>query len=107
MAPKDKIEVHIAPPAPIEAPKVEPGAEPKTPETVLEWAAAKGHIPPKGPYTFRADPHRGKPHVRVVMAHTGWPSNKVVSEAEYNLAVNEAYNVPIGENLADRKEKSQ
>lgn len=73
--------------------------------TATQWAERKGHVPGKGPFKFRADPHRGKPHVAVVLAHKQWPPNKVVTEGEYDAAVEEAYSIPIGENLAEAATK--
>lgn len=76
----------------------EPAAEPvPEPKTVMEHARDKGHIPPKGPYKFRTDPHRGRPNYLVVLAHTGWPPNQLVSEAAYDEAVVAAYSISVGE----------
>lgn len=66
--------------------------------TVQEWAEAKGHVP-KLPKVVR---HRGDaihsaPHIKVIRQHTGWPSNRLVSEAEYDSAAHAAYNLPIRE----------
>lgn len=76
------------------------------PETVMGLAKRRGHIPKKGPIVHRNDPHRGKPHIAVVLAHTGWTPNKVVTEEQYDEAVRGAYSIPVGENLAPT-EKSQ
>lgn len=79
-------------------------------KTVYDWALEKGHVPSEKPIAFRADPHRGKPHIAVVLAHTRWPINKLVSESHYDEAVTAAYNLPVGENLvaaAARKEAEQ
>lgn len=77
------------------------------------WALAKGHIPDghktglapvdkanprnarRGP-RFRGDFHRG-PHVAVVAQHMGWGVGKVVSESEYDKAVQAAYSIDIKE----------
>ncbi len=62
--------------------------------SVQSWAEKKGHVPP--PPKRRGEVHRG-PHIDVVLAHTRWPRNKPVSEAEYDAAVIAAYSVPLTE----------
>jgi hypothetical protein len=77
---------------------------------VMQWAVAKGHIPPPPgkAYQFRNDPHKGKPHVAVVMAHGdgkggSWPRNKLVSEAEYDKAVRDSYGLSVRDTHPTRK----
>ena len=90
----------------------EGGAAPAAQE-FERWALAKGHIPDghktglapvdkanplkarRGP-RFRGDFHRG-PHVAVVRQHMGWGVGKVVTEAEYDEAVQAAYSIDIKE----------
>ncbi|MGL4442651.1 MAG: hypothetical protein ACRCU1_03430 [Alsobacter sp.] len=67
--------------------------------TFERWAEAKGHIKrlpppgkPRGAYVLPG------PDFRVVKAHTRWPSNQVVSEAEYDAAVKDTY----GQELRER-----
>jgi hypothetical protein len=102
--------VHVEPIAVEEPPPVvqsseEPEAAP-APKTVMDFAREKGHVPPKGPYQFRTDPHRGKPHFAVVLAHTGWPPNFACSEEAYDQAVRDAYSISVGENLSDGEKSS-
>lgn len=76
---------------PVEQPQGDPEGR-----TVEQWADLKGHIIRK-----RVVRHRGDalvPHVSLVpiLVHTGWPRNKVVTEAEYVKAVEGVANVGVG-----------
>jgi hypothetical protein len=66
--------------------------------TVIEWAESKGHVPHL-PKVIR---HRGEaihsgPHIDVIRQHTGWPSNFLLSEQDYDKGAAEAYSLPIRE----------
>mgnify|MGYP001809598693 CR=1 FL=1 len=63
-----------------------------------EWAQQKGHVitPQRATITSpRRNPNRGKPDVRVVRAFYGWPIGKLMTEAEYDGAVEHVYHGPI------------
>lgn len=63
----------------------------------MEWAERKGHVPQKRIVRFRGEAIHARPHYLVIMAHTGWPRNKLVSEAEYDAAVVGAYGIEVRE----------
>lgn len=99
-------EIEVIEPIAVEGPKApEPVVEePKVPaapvKQLTEWAAAKGHVPPKKIPKFRGDFHRG-PHVDVVLmrarlVHKLAP-NSLITEEAYDAIVEEAYSLPIGE----------
>ena len=76
---------------PVEQPEGSPDVR-----TVEQWADLKGHIIRKRPVRHRGDAL--VPHVSLVpiLVHTGWPRNKVVTEAEYVKAVEDVANVGVG-----------
>lgn len=59
-------------------------------------ARRKGHIPNPGPIRFRGDIHRG-PHIDVVKIHSGLASNSLLTEAQYDKYVSEAYSLTLTE----------
>lgn len=76
---------------------VAPEAEAELRLEVMRWAEDKGHIPQKKLVRFRGEAIHSAPHYLVVLAHTGWPRNKLVSEAEYDAAVVGAYGIEVRE----------
>lgn len=80
-------------------PDVPPVAQPEgnaRERTVEQWADIKGHVIRK-----RRVRHRGDalvPHVSLgpILVHTGWPRNKVVTEAEYDDAVKAVGSIGVG-----------
>jgi hypothetical protein len=59
-------------------------------------AARKGHIPTPGPIRFRGDIHKG-PHIAVVLQHSGLAPNSLLTEADYDKLVTEAYSLTLTE----------
>lgn len=79
-------------------PRAKKPAAPEAPaRPVIEWAAAKGHMPVKKRVVFRGDAiHRG-PHIRVIRQHNRWPENLMVTEAQYDAGVAAAYSIEMRE----------
>lgn len=81
----------------VQGPGSVPEAEAELRLEVMRWAEDKGHIPQKKLVRFRGEAIHSAPHYLVVLAHTGWPRNKLVSEAEYDAAVVGAYGIEVRE----------
>ena len=67
-------------------------------KTWNEWAEAKGHVHKLQLASLtspRRNPNRGIPDARVVRAYYGWPLGLLMSEADYDSAVEHVYHGAI------------
>lgn len=81
-----------------DAPAEKPAPDPNRKREAREWATDKGHLPTEKQMNpqMRGEVHQGR-HLAVMLAHSKLAVNSLLTEADYERLMTEAYSLPIGE----------